>query len=115
MSMTSYITTTTFLLFSVKAIPIKCFVSHRPTDPFFSKSKKKHKFQIHWSKKQVLCFTGTRSCFNNNWNDVMSLSLKNIDTTFLKAVQTFDSRVNIHLLPSDYISYRLNVRFNIQK
>ena len=45
----------------------------------------------------------------------MSLSLKNIDTTFLKAVQTFDSRVNIHLLPSDYISYKLNVRFNIQK
>ena len=24
-----------------KAISIKCFVSHRPTDPFFSKSKKK--------------------------------------------------------------------------
>ena len=28
-----------------KAIPIKCFVSHRPTDPFFWKSKKK--FQNH--------------------------------------------------------------------
>ena len=26
--------------FSSLAIPIKCFVSHRPTDPFFSKSKK---------------------------------------------------------------------------
>ena len=24
-----------------KAISIKCFVFHRPTDPFFSKSKKK--------------------------------------------------------------------------
>ena len=31
--------------------------------------------------------TSTRSCFvNNNWYDVMSLSLINIDTTFLKAV-----------------------------
>ena len=26
--------------FSSLAIPIKCFVSHLPTDPFFSKSKK---------------------------------------------------------------------------
>ena len=26
-----------------KAIPTKCFVSYRPTDPFFSKSKKKQK------------------------------------------------------------------------
>ena len=30
-----------WLLISSRAIPIKCFVSHRPTDPFFSKSKKK--------------------------------------------------------------------------
>ena len=27
-----------------KAIPIKCFVSHHPTDPFFWKSKKEEKF-----------------------------------------------------------------------
>ena len=25
-----------------KAIPIKCFVSHRPTDPFFFEKKKKN-------------------------------------------------------------------------
>ena len=30
-----------------KAIPIKYFVSHRPTDPFFFKKSKKKKIQIH--------------------------------------------------------------------
>ena len=35
-----------------KAIPIKCFVSHHPTDPFFWKSKKKSSESL--VKKQVL-------------------------------------------------------------
>ena len=35
-----------------KAIPIKCFVSHRPIDPFFSKSKKKE-FQIRKEVKEA--------------------------------------------------------------
>ena len=39
-------------LFS-KAIPIKCFVSHRPTDPSFWKSKKR-KNSESLVKKQVL-------------------------------------------------------------
>ena len=46
-------------LFS-KAIPIKCFVSHRPTDPSFWKSKKR-KNSESLVKKQVLQFTSTRS------------------------------------------------------
>ena len=37
--------TRNFSLVFDKAILIKCFVSHRPTDPFFWKSKKK--FQNH--------------------------------------------------------------------
>ena len=40
-------------LYYNKAIPIKCFVSHRPTDPFFGKSKKK-KIPESLVKKQVL-------------------------------------------------------------
>lgn len=39
------------------AIPIKCFIFHHLTDPFFQNSKKKRKkkqFQIHKSKKQEL-------------------------------------------------------------
>ena len=76
--------------------PNKMFGFPSPDRPIFFEKWKKEKIQIHRSKKQVLCFTSTRSCFNNNWYDVMSLSLINIDTTFLKAVKTFDSRVNIH-------------------
>ena len=34
----------------LKAIPIKCFVSHRPTDPLFWKSKKKKK-----EKSRITC------------------------------------------------------------
>ena len=30
------------ILTLIEAIPIKCFVSHRPTDPFFGKEKKKY-------------------------------------------------------------------------
>ena len=37
-----------------KAIPIKCLVSHRTTDPFFWKSKKKKKIPESLVKKQVL-------------------------------------------------------------
>ena len=39
---------------------------------------------------------------NNNWYDVMSFSLINIDTMFFRGF--FDSRVNMHLLPSDCMS-----------
>ena len=43
----------------------------------------------------------------------MSFSLVNIDTMFFKGC--FDSRVNMHLLPSDYISNGVNVGFNMPK
>ena len=33
----------------IKAIPIKCFVSHRPTDPFFRKVKKKIQNQLYFN------------------------------------------------------------------
>ena len=48
-------------LILVKAIPIKCFVSHHPTAPafFFGKVKKISESLV---KKQVLYFTSTRSC-----------------------------------------------------
>ena len=42
----------------------------------------------------------------------MSFSLINIDTMFFKGC--FDSRVNTHLLQSDYVSNRVNVEFNNQ-
>lgn len=67
---------------NASAIPIKCFLSHRRTDPFFFFFEiVKKKFQIRSSKKRVLYFTSTRTCFINNWNDVMSLSLINVYTT----------------------------------
>ena len=37
---------------TVQAIPIKCFVSHRPTDPFFGKVKKNNSESL--VKKQEL-------------------------------------------------------------
>ena len=40
-----------FCYITPKAIPIKCFVSHRPTDPFFSKSKKKKNIQDSLAKE----------------------------------------------------------------
>ena len=85
------------LYLSCQVIPIKCFVSHRPTDPLFSKSKKKkkHKTKIPDSlvkEASTLIYKHTMLFYNNNWFDVMSLSLINIDTTFLKTVETFDSR-----------------------
>ena len=47
------------LLLSVysKAIPIKYFVSHRPTDPFFWKSKKK--FRITCNEASTLVYKHT--------------------------------------------------------
>ena len=39
---------------NTETIPIKCFVSHRPTDPFFGKVKKKKKKSESLVKKQVL-------------------------------------------------------------
>ena len=41
---------------TVQAIPIKCFVSHRPTDPFFfwKRKKKKKKKSESLVRKQVL-------------------------------------------------------------
>ena len=66
---------------NASAIPIKCFLCHRRTEPFFFSEIVKKKFQIRSSKKRVLYFTSTRPCFINNWNDVMSLSLINVYTT----------------------------------
>ena len=67
-----------------KAIPIKCFVSHRPTDPFFSKNKKKNRFTIQRSEyfnlqAHYLVLLTAIGIYH-----VMSLSLINIDTTFFK-------------------------------
>ena len=42
------------------AIPIKCFVSHRPTDPIFSKSEKKNYNSLSatfsWMLPSLICF-----------------------------------------------------------
>ena len=72
-----------------KAIPIKCFVSHCPTDPFFfGKIKKKNSESL--VKKQVLKFTSTRSCL--------------IDTNCLKlsSILRFCSLFRLPVIPSDY-------------
>ena len=69
-----------------KAIPIKSFVSHRPTDPFFSKSKKKNRFTSQRSEYFNLQAHDLVLLTAIGIYDVMSLSLINIDTTFLKAV-----------------------------
>ena len=53
-----------FLGKGIRPSPYKCFVSHRPTDPFFWKSQKK-KFSESLVKRQVLHFTSTRSCLIN--------------------------------------------------
>ena len=42
---------------TVQAIPIKCFVSHRPTDPFFWKSEKK--FRITCKEASTLVYKHT--------------------------------------------------------
>ena len=43
------------ILTLIEAIPIKCFVSHRPTDPFFGTvKKKKKKITESLVKKQAL-------------------------------------------------------------
>ena len=44
-----------------------------------------------------------------NSNATLTYDVLYIETT------TFDSRVNLHLLPFDFIPYRLNVRINMQK
>ena len=44
---------------------------------------------------------------------LFTFNAKTIDTMFFKGC--FDSRVNMHLLPSDYISNRVNVGFNLLK
>ena len=91
-----------------KAVPIKYFVSHRLTNP-----KVKKKFQDSLAKEaNTLIYKHTILFINNNWYDVMSFSLINIDTMFFKGC--FDSRVNTHLLQSDYVSNRVNVGFNNQ-
>ena len=46
-------------LCSAKAIPIKRFVSHRPTDPFFGKSKKKKKIRITSKEASTLVYKHT--------------------------------------------------------
>ena len=42
-----------------KAIPIKCFVSHRPTDPFFFWKSKKQKFRITCKEASTLVYKHT--------------------------------------------------------
>ena len=95
-------------IFPATCNAIKCFVSHRPTDPFFSEKKKKKKNSRFASQEQILQFTSTRSCFINNrdnWYDVMSFSLINIDTMFFKGC--FDSRVNLRIFSCLACVYRV--------
>lgn len=47
--------------------------------------------------------------WRKNCNATVTYDVLYIETT------TFDSRVNLHLLPFDFIPYRLNVRINMQK
>ena len=93
--------------FSSKAIPIKCFVSHRATDPFFWKSQKK-KNPESLVKKQVLYFTSTRSCLINT----KCLKLSSI----LRFCSLFRHLIVllIYIFYHLIISCRLNVRFNMQ-
>ena len=90
-----------------KAIPIKCFVSHRPSDPFFGKVKKK-KNPESLVKKQVLEFTSTRSC------------LINTNCLKLPSILRFWSLFRHFIVLLIYIFYhlitscRLIVRFNMQ-
>ena len=85
---------------------IKCFVSHRPTDPFFSKSKKKKtRFTSQRSKYFDLQAPDLVVTTIAVWCDVLVLNLHRY--------YVFKGCLDINLLPSDYISYRLNVRFNI--
>ena len=107
---------------SCLAIPIKCFIFHYLTGPFFFETVKKKKKR---KEKNNSRFTSQRSKnFNSQahnlliiktkyWCDVVVFHLHQY--CLLKTVKTFDSHFNIHLLPSDYISYILNIRFHMQK
>ena len=87
-----------------------CFPS--PNQPIFFEVKKKNS-RFTSQRSKYFNLPNTRSCYiNSNWYDVMSFSLINIDTMSFKGC--FDSRVNMHLLPPDYISNRVNVGFNNQ-
>ena len=68
-----------------QAIPIKCcLVSHRPTDPFFSKSKNKI-IPDSSSLNSVLNLQAHNLVLlTTYWYDVMSLSFINIDTTLFR-------------------------------
>ena len=81
--------------------------ANRPT--FFGK---KIKSVFHRQKSENFNLQTHARFINNNWHDVMSFLLINIDTTFFESCM-FDSRVDIHLSPSDSISHRLNLRFNV--
>ena len=95
-----------------KAIPIKCFVSHRPTDPFLWKSKKKKvkkkKIPESLVKKQVLWFTSTRSCLSNT-NCLKLSSILRFCSLFRHLIVLL-----IYIFYHLIISCRLNVRFNMQ-
>ena len=48
------------ILTLIEAIPIKCFVSHRPTDPFFGTVKKKKKnYRITCKEASTLIYKHT--------------------------------------------------------
>ena len=96
-----------------KAIPIKCFVSHRPTDPFLwkskkKKSKKKKKIPESLVKKEVLWFTSTRSCLSNT-NCLKLSSILRLCSLFRHLIVLL-----IYIFYHLIISCRLNVIFNMQ-
>ena len=84
---------------SDKAIPIKFFVSHRRTDPFFWKSKKKKNSR----------FTSTLSCLINT-NCLKLSSILRFCSLFRHLIVLLILYIFYHLI----ISCRLNVGFNMQ-
>ena len=83
---------------SDKAIPIKFFVSHRRTDPFFWKSKKKNSR-----------FTSTLSCLINT-NCLKLSSILRFCSLSRHLIVLLILYIFYHLI----ISCRLNVGFNMQ-
>ncbi len=72
------------LQLSIKAIPIKCLVSHRPTDPFFSKSKKKKKSRFGSQRSKYFNLQAHDLVLLTTIGMLWSLSLINMDTRFFK-------------------------------
>ena len=85
------------ILTLIEAIPIKCFVSHRPTDPFFLERSKHFNLQAH------------DLVFNINTNCLKLSSILRFCSLFRHLILLL-----IYIFYHLIISCRLNVRFNMQ-